>query len=78
MERCSEPSFLSAIPFFLRSARFSMFCHADYLYYFYHRVRTVLQCVPQVYTDQAACLPAPAIITHPALLLTAPASAGKV
>lgn len=40
-------------------------------------VRTVLQCVLQVYTDQAACLPAPAIITHPALLSTAPASAGK-
>lgn len=28
--------------------------------------------------DQAACPPAPAIIMHPALQSTAPASAGKV
>lgn len=48
------------------------------LYYFYLRVRTVLQCVLLVYTDQAACPPAPAIIMHPALQLMAPASAGKV
>lgn len=48
------------------------------LHYFYLRVRTVLQCVLLVYMDQAACPPAPAIITHPALQSTAPASAGKV
>ncbi len=48
------------------------------LHYFYLRVRTVLQCVLLVCTDQAACLPAPAIITHPALRSMAPASAGKV
>lgn len=40
-------------------------------------VRTVLQCAPLVYLDQAVCPPAPAIITHPALLSMAPASAGK-
>lgn len=48
------------------------------LHYFYLRVRTVLQCVPLVCMDRAACPPAPAIITHPALQSTAPASAGKV
>ncbi|TKS73504.1 Multiple epidermal growth factor-like domains protein 10 [Collichthys lucidus] len=40
-------------------------------------VRTVLQCVLLVYTAQAACPPALAIITHPALQSTAPVSAGK-
>lgn len=44
----------------------------------YLRVRTVQQCVLLVYMDQAACPPAPAIITHPALQSTAPASAEKV
>lgn len=48
------------------------------LHYFYFRVRTVLQCVLLVYMAQAACPPAPAIITHPALQSTAPVSAGKV
>lgn len=48
------------------------------LHYFFHRARTALQSVPLVCMDLVACPPAPAIITHPALLLMAPASARKV
>lgn len=53
-------------------------CLMTLFHYFYIRARTVLQCVLLVSTDQAACPPAPAIITLPALQSTAPASAGKV
>lgn len=61
-----------------RSTSASMFVSHDFAFMLFLRVKTAQHCVPLVYTDQAACPPAPAIITHPALRSTAPASAERV
>lgn len=61
---------------YVRSARVSILCVMPL--FLYLRARTVLTCVLMVFTDQAACPPAPAIIRHPAHQPTAPASAEKV
>lgn len=56
----------------------SMFVSHNFALMLSLRVKTAQHCVPPVYTDRAACPPAPATITHPALRSTAPASAERV
>lgn len=74
--KLSKYTELNPFPFLPTSA--SMFVCHDFAFMLFLRVKTAQHCVLLVYTDRAACPPAPAIITHPALRSTAPASAERV